>query len=159
MKRLISPYPVIHLNFQPLEIVHLPQHINKFQWNFIWFETCLEIELTYEALKCFLQTKRPKGSLQSEIIINAFSASFEYLCYGHMAIIKYRRSGDNIREVLIFVNFARTTNSQIQKSRSKNNYYNSATKEKEKFANSKLREVSKSEICENLNTRKSPDLQ
>ena len=50
----------------------------------------------------------------------------------------YCRSG-NIREVLIFVDFARKTNSRIQKSR-KNNFYNGATREKLKFANSKLRE-------------------
>ena len=48
----------------------------------------------------------------------------------------YCRSG-NIREVLMTTNFARRTNSRIQESR-ENYYYNSATKEKEIFANSKL---------------------
>ena len=48
------------------------------------------------------------------------------------------RSG-NIREVLIFANFARRTNSRIQDSR-ENYYYNNASKEKRKLANSKLRE-------------------
>ena len=41
----------------------------------------------------------------------------------------YCRSG-NIREVSIFANFARRTNSRIQESR-ENYFYNSATKEKE----------------------------
>ena len=50
----------------------------------------------------------------------------------------YCRSG-NIREVLIFANFARMGNSQIQES-GYNYHYNSATKEKWEFANSKLRE-------------------
>ena len=40
----------------------------------------------------------------------------------------YSRSG-NIREVLIFANFAWKTNSRIQESR-ENYYYNSGTKEK-----------------------------
>ena len=40
----------------------------------------------------------------------------------------YCRSGNN-REVLIFANFARWTNSRIQESR-KNYFYKSATKEK-----------------------------
>ena len=40
----------------------------------------------------------------------------------------YCRSG-NIREVLIFANFARVKNSRIQESR-ENNYHNSANKEK-----------------------------
>ena len=50
------------------------------------------------------------------------------------------RSGD-IREVLIFANSKGRTYSRIQESRE--NYYNSATKEKYKIANSKLREKSK----------------
>ena len=41
---------------------------------------------------------------------------------------KYCISG-NIREVLIFANFARKANSRIQESR-ENYYYNSATEEK-----------------------------
>ena len=44
---------------------------------------------------------------------------------GHVV---YCRSGD-VREVLIFANFARSKNLGIQESR-KNHYYNSATKEK-----------------------------
>ena len=52
----------------------------------------------------------------------------------------YYRFG-NIREFLIFANFARRTNSRIQESR-EYYYYNSITKEKEKSANSKLREKS-----------------
>ena len=48
----------------------------------------------------------------------------------------YCRSG-NIREVLIFANFART-NSRIQESR-ENYYYHSATEEKCKFTKSKFR--------------------
>ena len=55
-------------------------------------------------------------------------------------IIGYCRSGF-ICEVLIFANFARRTNSRIQESR-ENYYCNSGTKEKRKFANSKLREKS-----------------
>ena len=52
------------------------------------------------------------------------------------------RSGSgNIREVLIFANFVRRTNSRIQES-CENYYYDSATEEKEKFANSTLREKS-----------------
>ena len=62
------------------------------------------------------------------------------------------RSG-NIREVLIFANFART-NSRIQECREFCYYNNSATKEKEKFANSKLWWK-----AQNLNTRKLLDLQ
>ena len=54
--------------------------------------------------------------------------------------LKYCRSG-NIREVLIFANFAWRTNSRIQDSR-ENYYYDSATKEKGKFANTKLRDKS-----------------
>ena len=53
---------------------------------------------------------------------------------------EYCRSGD-IRDVLIFANFARRTNSRIPESR-ENYYYNSTYKEKEKFVNSKLREKS-----------------
>ena len=56
------------------------------------------------------------------------------------------RSG-NVREVLtclIFANLARMTNSRIQEYR-KNNYNNSAIKEKKKFANSKLREKSQNQ--------------
>ena len=44
--------------------------------------------------------------------------------------VTYCRSG-NIREVLIFANFARRTYSRNQESR-KNYYYNSATEENEK---------------------------
>ena len=61
--------------------------------------------------------------------------------------MSYCRSG-NIREVLIFANFARRTNSRIQESREEY-YYNSPTKEKWKLANSKLREKS-----QNKNSRK-----
>ena len=72
-------------------------------------------------------------------------------------IILYR-SGD-IREVLTIANFTRRTISRIQQSREKY-YYNRATKEKRKFANSKHREnqVPKSEIRKNLNTRELLDL-
>ena len=42
--------------------------------------------------------------------------------------IEYCRSG-NIREVLVFANFARMTNSRIQESRENYFCYNSATKE------------------------------
>ena len=59
---------------------------------------------------------------------------------------KYCRSG-NICEVLIFANFARMTNLRIQEFR-ENYYYDSTTKEKEKFA-----KIPKSDIRENLNTR------
>ena len=46
----------------------------------------------------------------------------------------YCRSG-NIREVLIFANFAKRTNSRIQESREN---YNITTKEKEKFKHTKI---------------------
>ena len=58
-----------------------------------------------------------------------------------MKVVVYRKSG-HIREVLIFANFARRTNSRIQESRKK---YNSTTEEKWKFANSKLREKSQNQ--------------
>ena len=70
---------------------------------------------------------------------------------------KYCRSG-NIREVLIF---ARETNSRFQESR-ENYHYNSTAKhaeEKWKFKDSKIISLKKSEICENSNTRKLPDIQ
>ena len=71
---------------------------------------------------------------------------------------KYCGTG-NIREVLIFANSARKTNSRIQEFR-ENHYYNSATKEKRKFANSKLREKSKNQkFHDELNTQKLPYLQ
>ena len=50
----------------------------------------------------------------------------------------YTGNVGNIREVLIFANFRRRTHSRIKESR-ENYYYDSATKEKEKFANTKLR--------------------
>ena len=55
----------------------------------------------------------------------------------------YCRSG-NIREVLIFANFARRTHLRIQELR-ENYYFNSSTKEKLKFANYKLREKSQNQ--------------
>ena len=68
------------------------------------------------------------------------------------------RSG-NIREVLIFANFARRTISRIQEYR-ENYYYNSATEGQLKYANSYLCEKSRNQkIRENLDTRKLPDLQ
>ena len=62
------------------------------------------------------------------------------LNFNNFVIFTSCRSGD-IREVLIFANSMRRTNSRIQES--SENYYNSATKEKYEFANSKLREKSK----------------
>ena len=53
---------------------------------------------------------------------NKFAYKFIYI------IMTYCRSG-NVREVLIFANFARTTNPQIEESR-ENYFYNSATKKK-----------------------------
>ena len=47
---------------------------------------------------------------------------------------QYCKSG-NIRDVLIFANFARRRNSEIEESR-ENYYYNIATEDKWKFANS-----------------------
>ena len=55
---------------------------------------------------------------------------------------KYCRSG-NIREVLIFANFASRTNSRIQEFR-ENYFYNSTNKEKWKFANSKHAKIIRS---------------
>ena len=49
--------------------------------------------------------------------------------YNLVHISIYCRSG-NIREVLIFANFARKTSSRIQESRENYYYYNSGTKEK-----------------------------
>ena len=54
---------------------------------------------------------------------NMFNAHFSFT-------LNYYRSG-NIREVIIFVYFARRTNSRIQESR-ENYYYNNATKENKK---------------------------
>ena len=55
-----------------------------------------------------------------------------------LSFCNYCRFGD-IREVLLFTSFARRTNSRILESR-ESYYYYSATKEKGKLANSKLRE-------------------
>ena len=60
--------------------------------------------------------------------------------HGHF---QYCRS-DNIREVSIFVNFAREDN---------NYYYNSSTIEQWKFANSKLREKSQNQKLVKIYTR------
>ena len=49
-----------------------------------------------------------------------------------------------IRRVLIFPNFVKRTNSRIQEYR-ENYYNNSATEEKAKFANFKLRKMSQSQ--------------
>ena len=74
----------------------------------------------------------------------------EYEEFERVSLLEYCRFG-NIHEVLIF---ARRTNSRIQVSR-ENYYQNSATEEK--IVNFKLHP--KIEICENLSTRKLPDLQ
>ena len=65
----------------------------------------------------------------------------------------YCRSGD-IRDVLIF---ARRTNSQNQESRG-NFYYNSATKEKWKFANSEQREKSQNQKFAKIWARKNDQI-
>ena len=56
------------------------------------------------------------------------------------ALVQYCISG-NIREVLIFANFSKRTNSRIQESREKY-YYNSVIKEKYEFENYKFHEKS-----------------
>ena len=58
----------------------------------------------------------------------------------------------NIREGLIFAIFARRTNSRIQEFH-ENYFYNSATKEKWKFANSKLCEKSQNQKFAKIYTR------
>ena len=81
---------------------------------------------------------------------SAISYSIDYVGNRSNLVI-YRRSG-NIREVLIFANFARRTNSRIQESR-ENYYYNSATKGKLKFTNFKLCEKSQNLKFAEIETR------
>ena len=69
--------------------------------------------------------------------------------------LRYCRSG-NMREILIFANFASWTNSRF-KNLAKVIFIKMLLK-KLKFENSKLHEKSKTKIPENLNTRKLPDL-
>ena len=63
-----------------------------------------------------------------------------------------------IREVLIFVNFTRRTNSPIEET-CEIYFHNSVTKEKWKFANSNFVKSSKIRNCENLSMRRLPDPQ
>ena len=67
--------------------------------------------------------------------------------------IKYCTSG-NIREVLIFANFVRRTNSRIEES-GENYYYNNIEllKKIENFANSKLRKKSQNQKFAKIQTR------
>ena len=92
-------------------------------------------ELT-ETFMMISNWKKPLVSIVYTNIISALRVNVELImCYNI-----YSRSG-NIREVLIFPNFARRTNSRILESR-ENYYYIISTKEKWKFANSKFCEKS-----------------
>ena len=89
--------------------------------------------------QCIMLIKQPYHPQLFCYFVTGRNTSLYDLSYrGHSGHILYCRSG-NTREVLIFANFARRTNSRIQESREKY-YYNSATKEK--FANCKLCEKS-----------------
>ena len=65
----------------------------------------------------------------------------------------------NIREILIFANFAWRTNSRIQESRENDNYNKALLKKNEIRDFLTSWKLTKSEIRENLNTRKLSDLQ
>ena len=63
----------------------------------------------------------------------------------------YCRFG-NIREVLLFANFVRRTNSRIHEF-SENYHHNSTTEDNGKFVNSKIREKSQNQKFAEIKTR------
>ena len=88
--------------------------------------------------------------LHMKMLSQLFLLQLVHHYYTYFDNVIYCRYG-NICEVLIFVNFARRTNSRIQESPG-NYYYNIATKE-EKFVNYKQREKSKNKKFSKIKTR------
>ena len=82
--------------------------------------------------------------------VSTFDTIFRYLAHRFVNSLMFRANidigniGQIIREVSIFANIARRTNSRIQESR-KNYYYKSATKERWKFGNSNFPEKSQNQ--------------